>query len=365
MLGVKMKNDINYVNLLKIYETEISKNVKNKNKIVKFEINKMQNISNIIKMLLNGEVGHQTYNIFLIYEPKCRLVMSLPIKDKLINHFIARYYLENKLNKFLDLRNCATRKNMGTDYALKLLKKYLEENKRKYHNFYVLKIDLKKYFYNIDHQILKNLLKETLNNFEYDLISKIIDTTNNGIINEKIKYYKDKYNVDIPFYEMGKGLPIGNMTSQFLSIYYLYKLDHYIVHDLKLKYYVRYMDDFIIISHDLNKLKEAQKIIIQKLKQEYKIDINQKKTMITNIKNGFGFLGYSFKIIKNKTIIKIKRSNYETLKKKIKRIKYKLNQGIIDYKSAFASIMTYSHLYKYASNIKILNLIDRYFYNEK
>ncbi len=359
-----MINEINYQNILDIYENEISKNIKNKNKLFNFEVHKNQNIMDIKNMLLNSDVGHQSYNIFLIYEPKCRLVMSLNVKDKIINHFLTRYILEKKLTKDLDLRNCATRKNMGTSYALKLVKKYLNINKNKYHNFYVLKIDLKKYFYNIDHNILKSLLKEKLDSYEYDLIEKVIDSTNKEYINKIIKYYIDKYQVDIPYYEVGKGLPIGNMTSQFLSIYYLNKIDHFIVNNLKLKYYVRYMDDFIIIDKDLEKLKKSRDIIKNKLLREYKLEINDKKTMIINVKNSFSFLGYTFKVINNKIIIKIKKSNIEKIKKKVKSIKYKLNHNLITHKEAFASIMSYSNIYNFSNNIKIINIIKRYFYNE-
>ena len=119
MHGVKMKDNLNISNLLRIYETEISKNVKNKKKLYDFEINKMQYVEDIINMLNNGVVGHKHYNIFLIFEPKCRLVMSLSVKDKVINHFVTRYILEAKLSKYLDCRNVATRKGMGTDYAIK------------------------------------------------------------------------------------------------------------------------------------------------------------------------------------------------------------------------------------------------------
>ncbi len=93
-----MKNDIKLQNLLFIYEKEISKNVKNKKKLYDFEINKMQYLENIMNMLNNGSVGHNRYNIFLIYEPKCRLVMSLSVKDKVINHFVTRYTLEKEIN---------------------------------------------------------------------------------------------------------------------------------------------------------------------------------------------------------------------------------------------------------------------------
>lgn len=363
MHGVKMMDNLNVSNLLNIYENEISKNVKNKRKLYDFEINKMQYIEYIIKMLKNGLVGHNHYNIFLIYEPKCRLVMSLSVKDKVINHFVTKYILENRLEKYLDKRNVATRKGMGTDYAIKLVKKYINELKCKYDSFYVLKMDISKYFYSIDHEVLKNMLRDELFGEELSVVLRIIDSTNLDYINNTIN--KVKKNNDIPLYEYNKGLPIGNMTSQFLSIYYLNRLDHFIVHDLKLKYYVRYMDDFIILDSDINKLKDAKKIIIDKLKKEYKLMINEKKTWINNMKYGFSFLGYTYKVIDKKTIIKIKRSNIDKIKKRIKEVKYLFNTGKVGYYSAFCSIMTYSNSYKYADDRKIKRLIDKYWYNEK
>ena len=245
-----MKDNISFVNLLNIYESEISKNVKNKKKLVKFEINKVQNITNIIDMLNRGKIGHEHYNIFLIYEPKCRLIMSLSIKDKIINHFVTRYALEAKLTKYLDLRNVATRKGMGTDYGIRLVIKYLK--KLKSNKFYILKIDISKYFYSIDHEVLKSLL----------------------------------------------------------------------------------------------------------------ID-KRKKTKIVSCKEGFSFLGYIFKVIDKKLVIKIKRSNLEKIKKRVKQVRYLLDRNKISHYRAFCSIMTYSNCYKYASNIKVLKLIDRYFFHEK
>ena len=82
---------------------------------------------------------------------------------------------------------------------------------------------------------------------------------------------------DLPYYYPGKGLPIGNMTSQFLSIYYLNRLDHKIVHDYKIPCYVKYMDDFILIHQDKEYLKEICKKIENELNDVYKLDINKKR----------------------------------------------------------------------------------------
>ena len=360
-----MLEHLDITTLLNIYETEISKNVKNKKKLYNFEINKMQYMDNIMDMLKKGCVGHEEYNIFLIYEPKCRLVMSLSVRDKLINHFVTRYILEKNLSKDLDPRNVATRKGMGTDYAIKLVLKYINTLKRKYKNIYVLKLDISKYFYTIDHEVLKDEIKDKLDTFDFDVICKIIDSTNKEYVNETISKYIKEKDVDIPLYAHGKGLPIGNMTSQFLSIYYLNRLDHFIVHDLHLKYYCRYMDDFIIFDTDLEHLKKCKDIIIEKLENEYKLKVNKKKTWICNIDAGFSFLGYTCKKVGDKTIVRIKQSNIEKIKKRVKQVRYLYDKGLINVYSAFCSIMTYTNSYKYSDNKKILKVIDRHWYHEK
>ncbi len=359
-----MLNELNIKNVLDIYENEISKNVKNKKKLYYFDINKIQNINSIINMLKVSNVGHEKYNIFVIHEPKERLIMSLSVKDKVINHFVTKYILEKKLSKYLDDRNVATRKNKGTDYGIRLVKKYLNIMKNKYDDFYALKIDISKYFYSIDHNVLKKLLIDKLNNYEYEVICKIINTTNKKYINETIAKIRRKYNYDIPDYFNNKGLPIGNMTSQFLSIFYLNELDHFIVHNLKLKYYVRYMDDFIIINNDKKRLKEALKIIEYKLNKEYKLNLNKKKTSIINVKHGFSFLGYVFKIKDKKVIIKVRNESIKKIKKRVKAVKYLLKTKKIDYYNAFCTIMTYSNSYKYCKNNKINKIINRYFYEK-
>lgn len=340
-----MKEFVSLETILNLFELEISKNVKNKHKVYMFEKNKFQNINRILDILRTGNYYGGKYNIFLIKEPKHRIVMALDIGDKLINHFIARYVLERKLAKYLDPRNIATRKEMGTDYGIKLLKKYIEVNK-KYDDFYILKLDISKYFYSIDHEVLKEMVKDKLTEEEYNFLSIIIDSTNNSYINMKIKDIKEKYlakhphlktEMDrLPQYDYGKGLPIGNMTSQFLSIFYLYELDHYIVHNLRVKYYIRYMDDFIIFDYDKERLKELKIIIEEKLK-DFKLELN-KKTNIYDLNHGFGFLGYNFILKGQKLIIKINSQTKRRIKKKMRHLR-KVNAT--NYDQVKASYMGY------------------------
>ena len=365
MVGLRVREYINYSNILNIYE-EISKNVKHKNKLKVFERNKIQNINTIINILEANNYDGGKYDIFLISEPKIRVIMSLKIIDKIINHFTTRYILEPKLTKYLDCRNIATRKGMGTDYGIRLIKKYLECNK-KYDTFYVLKIDIRKYFYSIDHEVLFNMLKNDLDSDEYKLISSILNSTNQDYINKQIEYLKEIYHErysdeieEIPVYLKGKGLPIGNLTSQFLSIYYLNRLDHYIVHDLRLKCYLRYMDDFILIHQDKEYLKYSLSKIKEILLNEYKLDINTKKTQISNIKHGFTMLGYRFRVINKKTIINIKKDTKNRIKRKVKEDKYLLNQDINNFEKVFSSINNYTYSYKYSNEAR--KIVDKYFW---
>ena len=129
------------------------------------------------------------YNIFLIKDPKYRVIMSQNIYDKVINHYIAKYILDSKLSKYLDNRNVATRKNMGSSYGIDLLLKYIEKLKRKNQVFYILKLDISKYFYSIDHNVLKSLLKDKLTNEEYNFLDIIISSTNEEYVNNFSEYF--------------------------------------------------------------------------------------------------------------------------------------------------------------------------------
>ena len=343
------KDTIVFDDILKIYDDEIRKRVKNKKRINEFEKYKITYLTNIYNTLKENTYAPHKYNIFLIRYPKYRIIMSQSIYDKIINHFVSKYILEPKLTNYLDIRNTATRKNMGSNYAISLLNKYIEINKRKYTNFYILKIDLSKYFYSIDHQVLKELLKDKLN----DTIIKLKEK-------ELEKYpYKAKEINKLPLYEQGKGLAIGMMTNQILAIFYLYKLHNYIIHKLHLKYMVIYMDDYVIIHHDKEYLKYCLSKIKDILNTEYKLQINENKTKITSSKEGFIFLQYKYKIVNGKTIIKLRRSSLNNIKNNIKNNNKQYQEGKITYNKLFSSINNYANSNKY-DKIKVSRIIDKY-----
>ena len=266
-------NIVDTQKIMKMYDKRIRINTKNKTKLLRFEYNYVSNIVYIKNILEDRKYIPGKYNIFIIKEPKLRLIMSQNIIDKIINHLVSEYLLVEVFDKTLIDSNIATRKNKGTDYGVKLLKKYIK--KLNNNKFYILKFDISKYFYNLDHEILKNIISKKIKDKDaINLLYKIIDSTDYSYINKRINDLKNREiekilnrnNLDkerlineiksIPEYKNGKGLPIGNMSSQFLAILYLNELDHYIKEELKIKYYIRYMDDGILLHKDKEYLKK-------------------------------------------------------------------------------------------------------------
>ena len=153
--------------------------------------------------------------------------------------------------------------------------------------------------------MLKSKIKS---NDVLNILFTIIDSTNKSYI----KSYIDK-EVDIPKFRYGYGLPIGNMSSQVFAILYLNNLDHYIKEKLKIKYYIRYMDDFILIHKDKEYLKYCLKEIKKEL-EKIELKLNN-KTVIIPKREGINFLGYRFKVINNKVIVFMSNKNKRKVKK--------------------------------------------------
>lgn len=352
---------INIKNINNAYFRQIKVNTKNKVKIYKFEEYYTLNISNINKLLENGNYEIGKYNIFLIKDPKYRIIMSQNISDKLVNHLVGNVLID-VLGKSLINNNVATRKGKGTHYGIKYLKKYLNGLKKK--EIYALKFDVSKYFYNIDHGILKKLYYSKIKDKKFlVLLDKIIDSTNSQYINEKIniiisneidkvkksnlsekqKHKKISELKNIPLYQNNKGLPIGNLTSQILAIFYLNELDHFILEKLKVKY-IRYMDDGVLLSNDKEYLKFCLKEI-NGFVIKYKLSLNNKTSIINVSKNGIDFLGFRFYICRNKVIMKVRNKIKSNFKRKMKLIR----NCKIDEDKAISVICSYKGHFKWGN----------------
>lgn len=355
----------------RIYNRRVRINTKNKAKLERFENNYVSNMVYIKQILKNREYSPGKYNLFIIKEPKIRLIMSQNIIDKLINHVVSEYFLVNVFSSQLIEENIATRKDKGTHYGIKLLKKYLNELKGE--EFYVLKFDISKYFFNLDHEIIKKIVRKKIKDKEViEILDKIIDSTDEEYVNktiEKLKNNEIKNIIEsnifnkkqkikeiekLPIYKKGKGLPIGNMSSQFFAILYLNELDHFVKEKLKIKHYIRYMDDGIILHKDKKYLQECLKEITKIIKK-YKLELND-KTMIINAKQGFEFLGFKYNIKNNKIIMKVKNQTKRRFKRKMKKLSKLYNNKQISYNDFFQVKSSYLGHLSYGNTKKLVRV---------
>ncbi len=284
---MKRKNNL-YQEICKIENiilafNEVCRNTKNKKKVQNYKQYKSIYISRIFNVLNNKNYKVGKYNIFTIYEPKERRIVSQNLQDKVINHLVARYMLYPAIMPCLIDQNVASRKGKGTRKGLEYASIYNTKCKIKYKNYYILKFDISKFFASIDQEILKEKIKKRIKDKDaLDIVFKIIDSEE-------------------------QGLGIGSMTSQCLAIFYLNDLDHFIKEKLKIKYYIRYQDDGLIFHESKEYIKFCFKEIKEFLNKEH-LKLNNKSRIYRNT-NNFIFLG------RNR---KGKYSKYRNIKRKIK-----------------------------------------------
>ena len=220
--------------------------------------------------------------------------------------------IQPKIEKKLIYDNVACRKGKGTFFGIKRLENFLRDyfKKNKTNQGYFLKCDVKKYFQSIDHNILAQYLRKSgLDNEDMWFIDKLLESR---------------------YSENGNGLPIGNQTSQWFGLFYLNVVDRLIKEKLRVKYYVRYMDDMILIHHDKEYLKLCRQEIEKCVSEKLNLKLNS-KTQIGQLKNGIDFLGFRNILMKNGKILRLLRGQAKSkLKNKIKLLKKLKNNNLID-----------------------------------
>lgn len=268
-----------------------------KGEVIRFEANLAVNLNLLRKELITKSYQFGKYKVFSIYEPKERLIEALPFKDRVVIRCFCDVCLKPKIESKLIYDNCACRKGKGTTFAIDRLHQFLRKTyfQEKNNQFYFLKCDIRKYFPSIDHDRLITLLEEL--QFSKDEMW----------MNEKlIREQPDHSSV---------GLPLGNQSSQWFALLYLNKVDHFIKEQLRIKYYVRYMDDMILIHHDKAYLTKCKKEIQIMCKECLYLELND-KTQIGLVKNGIDFLGYRHVVNKKgKIIVKLRSSSKQRMKK--------------------------------------------------
>lgn len=261
-----------------------------------FTKDKEENLETVRNDILGLSYEPSEYRYFKVYEPKERQIMALPFYDRVVQHAINNV-LEPIFNQRFIFHSYACRKTKGMHAASDTLQEWLYEW-QKFHPdqpLYAIKADIHHYFQSINHDVLKAEIRKVIKDAgALVLIDRIID-----------------HNGQMPG---GVGIPVGNLTSQLFANIYLNKLDQYIKHTLGAKYYMRYMDDFILLSPDKEQLRRWLADIERFLRDELKLELNPKTTILA-AKNGIDFVGYKHRA----THRKVRPDSVKRIKKTIKK----------------------------------------------
>lgn len=293
-----------------------------------FEKSLEDNLFQLREKLTNKSYRHAAYTGFYIRDPKVRRIHKAIVADRIVHHALFNILSPIFEPTFIsDAFSC--RKGYGTHKGFKKLVVYLRKISRNYtRDVWALKGDIRKFFDSVDHQILLD-----------KIAARVKDDDLMWLIKEIIGSYQTV---------IGKGLPIGNLTSQLFANIYLDDFDQFIKHKLKAKYYLRYADDFVLLNQDKDFLVQAIGEIKHFL-EGYGLNLHDKKVVLRMFSWGIDFVGYValpyYQLLRTKTRKRMFRRVY----KKIRDYK----AGLIEPKALDQSLKSYLGLLSHAHTFKL------------
>ncbi len=266
-------NDIISLENLLLAWKEFKKGKKSRIDVQIFERNLMSNILSLHHDLLTKTYKHGAYFAFNISDPKPRNIHKASVRDRLLHHAIY-HALYPFFSKTFITDSYSCRVGKGTHRALRRFERFARKvSKNHTKTCWVLKCDIRKFFASIDQKILLDILKGYVRDKDIVwLLATIIESFHS--------------------IEVGKGLPLGNLTSQLFVNIYMNEFDQFVKHRVKAKYYIRYADDFVILLADRNKLEVLLQKVEDFLKQRLKLSLHPNKVSIETFTSGIDFLGW-------------------------------------------------------------------------
>lgn len=298
---------------------------RHKAEVINFEMNLSKNLTIMQEQLEKKTYKMKGYYHFTIYEPKTRQIYATQYADRVMIHCVCDQVLSPILQKKLIYDNAACQVGKGTHFAMNRLTTFFRDFYKKHGTKgYILKCDIQKYFPSIDHEVLKEKLAKA-----------IVDKDVRNLLNDMI----DGFETDgCP----GKGIPLGNQSSQWFSIYYLDTLDRFVKEQLRIKYYTRYMDDIIMVHESKEYLNDCLIKMTEVLEQELLLSFNG-KTQLFPIKNGVEYIGFRFYLTDSgKVIRKIKVQSKLRYKRDLKRLQSDYAAGRINLDKVNNSLASYN-----------------------
>lgn len=308
----------------------------NKASAAKFSVMALDGINILIEQIKRKTYRVSEYTEFKVYEPKERIIKTTSFKDKVVQHSLCDNVILPKLQEVFIYDNCAGQTGKGTLFGMDRLREQMQAFYKRYRfEGYILKCDIAKFFYNIPHEQLKDIVNY---HFSYDkdicwLCNLFIDSTE------------------------GKGIPLGNQVNQGFALLYLDGMDKLITNELGIEFYGRYMDDFYLIHPDKEYLKYCLEVITEFLKT---LDLTLNgKTQIFPFKNGVSYLGFHTYITdKGTPIRKLKNQNKRNAQKKFLRMAKLVRDGKLSKEKFHASYNAWKNHISHGNCYKLGKAMD-------
>lgn len=298
--------------------------------VLEFNYNLESELIKIQRELTEKSYQPGIYKTFYIKEPKTRMISAAPYPDRVVHHALCNIIVPIIEPTFIG-DSYANRVGFGTHKALNRFIKFARSSR------YVLQCDIKKYFPSIDHQILKSLLHRKIKCRDtLWLIDTIIDNSNEQLAS--VEYFEED-NLFAPL-QRRRGLPIGNLTSQFFANVYLNGFDHFVKEELKARKYLRYVDDFALFSDDRGFLAEAR-LAVEEYLEKLRLKIHPIKSQLFETKYGVNFLG--FRVLPN--CIRVRTENLKRAKRRLRQMQKDYISGKINLEQISQSMQSwFAHL---------------------
>lgn len=307
-----------------------------KKDVADFSRNLFDNLHDLHNDLEARTYKHGGYYAFSISDPKPRNIHKASVRDRILHHAIYRSLYPFFDRKFIyDSYSCRNEK--GTHKAIDRLNIFVHcVGKNNTQACWILKCDITKFFASIDHETLLAILRESVSDEGVlRLLEQVIRSFDSGI--------------------PGKGLPLGNLTSQLLVNIYMNEFDQFVKHDLKMNYYIRYADDFVFLDNDRDKLVKLLVPISEFLTERLKLSLHPRKVSISTISSGVDFLGWvhfpRHRVLRTNT----KRRMLNRIKESPTEPTLRSYEGLLSHGSTLGLKQTLQNCYGLYQNISLLD----------
>lgn len=313
-----------------------------KKSVIRYLQNGLINTERLREELLNGtyKIGRQVH--FKVYEPKEREVVAMRFRDRQVQRALLQIYLEHELSRHFIYDNSAGQKKKGPDFAIRRLKVMLEKAHRKYGgNVYVYTYDIQHFFGSTRHDVAKAAIRKRVRN-EW--------------VREMVYRFIDSFDGDV-------GIGLGSDIAQYIELAVLDDLDHYIKEQLHVRFYVRYMDDFVIITSGKGNAREYHAAIEQEL-EKIGLKLHPKKCRVVRALHGFKWLGFRLRMTPTgKIIMTLDKQKIIHERRKLKRMVRLVKQGCLLKETPDRSLQSWEAHAKHGNNYRIICKMHQYYQN--